>query len=160
MCWIHRRYQKHLNVHDSTIPHAGKGTFAWNGTNNDAVVFEKNKKLMPYDGEIINTTTLENRYGPNTAPYGVEIQHNLYEDAALHRGIGSIVNQANERRRVNARLMSSPGNQFNHHPHIEVVSTKPIKNKQEILVHYGDEYRLHEPNVTYQTNKSRYHLVT
>ena len=95
-CWTHLLYIKNLRIKPSNIPQAGKGLFAMDPLTNDTKkVFSKGERIVEYDGELMHHAELERRYGEYTAPYGVMISQNrdLYEDAALHRGVGSLCNQ-------------------------------------------------------------------
>ena len=60
--------------------------------------------MIEYDGELVDSTTLEERYGDDTAPYGIHINRDRYEDGALHRGVGTLVNQSPTANRTNARF--------------------------------------------------------
>ena len=151
-CWQHLLSIKHLRIKPSTIPNAGEGLFALNkripiGT----LMFQEGDKLVEYHGEIINHNELERRYGDKTAPYGIEINHNRYEDGALLRGVGTLINHK-PLRQSNCRFSISKNNrnpQLNNK--INIVATKNIYNGDELFVYYGDDYRFHEPGVSYRT---------
>ena len=139
-CWTHLLYIKNLRIKPSNIPQAGKGLFAMDPLTNDTKkVFSKGERIVEYDGELMHHAELERRYGEYTAPYGVMISQNrdLYEDAALHRGVGSLCNHA-AGGRANARLAVS-------HSRIILIATKNIRNGDEILVNYGARYKFNEP---------------
>jgi SET domain-containing protein len=136
---------KHLLIQDSSIQGAGKGLFAKHPTQEqDAIVFHKGDKIIAYDGELTNRTTLTDRYGPYTAPYGIEISRDRMEDGALHRGIATLTNHR-PMAQCNARFSVSRGR-------IVLVATKRIRNHQEIFVNYGKSYRFNEPT-TYVTRR-------
>ena len=137
-CFQHLVSVKHLHVHDSTIHGAGKGLFAKDPKQDpDAILFNKGDKIIAYDGELINDATLKERYGAFTAPYGIQISQDRFEDGALHRGIGSLTNHR-PTAQCNARFSVS-------HQRIVLVATKRIRNDREILVNYGRSYRFNEP---------------
>ena len=100
--------------------------------------------LIEYDGELVDSTTLEDRYGDDvTAPYSIHINRDRYEDGAIHRGLGTLVNQSPQVNRTNARFGVSRNR-------IVLFTTKNIRNGQEIFVRYGNEYRFDE-NTQYTT---------
>ena len=150
-CFTHLTTYLHLKIKVSTIPHAGKGLFALDNTkgNND-VVFKKGDVICEYGGEFINAHTLNERYGDYTAPYGMQVRANpaLYQDCACKRDIGSLANSALLKRNNNAEfyISTQPIRQ------VKLRAIKNIKNNQEILIDYGDEYLMHEPN-THHTTK-------
>lgn len=71
-------------IRKSNINNAGLGLFAVDpmNSNPNKVIFPKGSKIVKYQGEIINTAQLHERYGEQTAPYAVLISTNRYEDAA------------------------------------------------------------------------------
>jgi hypothetical protein len=86
--------------------------------------------ICPYFGEIIDEQELFRRYADKTA-YGVQIKaHQIYEDGALKRGIGTLINHypANK----NCRFSIARNNTIN------IIAIKNIRNRQEL---YGP---LHE----------------
>ena len=145
-CWQHLASEKKLKIKESNIPNAGKGLFAWNPKNPNDVIFKRaratrfqntpGQKIIEYAGELIDEEELNERYSNQTAPYGIEINNDRYEDAALIRGIGAI---ANHSRRNNARFDVSRNR-------IILRATKNIKHNEEILVNYGRNYRFDEDN--------------
>ena len=110
----------------------------------NAIILRTGTKLIEYDGELVDSTTLEERYGDDTAPYGIHINRDRFEDGALHRGVGTLVNQSPVANRTNARFGVSKNR-------IVLFATKNIRNGQEIFVRYGSEYRFNE-NTQYTTN--------
>jgi len=113
----------------------------------NVVVFNTGADICNYDGELINQNTLTQRYGQYTAPYGIEIQNSQYEDGALDRGVGSLVNHKPQRE-TSAEFYIVKVNRRNHH--IKLIATRPIRNGEEIYVDYGNDYRMDEPT-TYST---------
>ena len=141
-CWIHERIGNNLKIARSLIEDAGLGLFAWNGTGNRDVVFKKGEIICPYYGEIIDEEELIRRYA---APYGIEIKaHEIYEDAALQRGIGSLVNHWP--RKKNVRFSVSRQKRVN------VVALKKIRNGEELYASYGKEYKMNQTGVSIAMN--------
>ena len=97
--------------------------------------------------------TLNQRYRNKTAPYCIELRNldnnnnKQYEDAAQYRGIGSIINHA---RKGNCRFSVTRNNR------IQIKAIKHINKDTELLVDYGDEYRLNEAGVRTSTNNKKY----
>jgi len=149
-CWIHRKSTEHLIIKDSTIPHAGKGLFACNPSipDND-IIFRNGDIICEYDGDIITEHILNMRYHSYTAPYGTSLNNHMYEDGALHRGIGNFANHSTQ---PNARLSIKRNNTA------QLVATKNIRNNHEILINYGRSYRLNEAGVETTTNKKKYNI--
>ena len=151
-CWVHLLYQRHLRIKDSNIHHAGKGLFALNkDAGENEIIFRKGTNIIRYDGEIIDHQELNRRYGDFTAPYGIEISQNRFEDGALERGAGTLINHTT-RDRANCKFIISKNNRddtLNHK--IVIRATKNIRNGQELLASYGGNYRLNEPQTDYRT---------
>ena len=162
-CWVHVRKDYHVKIAPSSVPDAGRGLFAFNGTNRNSndVVFANGVRLFPYLGEIITKDTLEERYGTveddHTAPYVIELtkKSGQYEDAALHRGIGSLINHGT-RRQSNCRFSVTRNNR------IMVVTTKKIRNGEELRINYngngnsGSRYQINEDGIKTSTNNKKY----
>jgi hypothetical protein len=143
-CYIHLLNEKQLKIQTSAIPNAGKGLFAMDKTKAaNAIVFKVGAKIIEYDGELVDSDTLEDRYGDETAPYGIHINRDRFEDGALHRGVGTLVNQSPRAAMTNARFGVSRNR-------IVLFATKNIRNGQEVYVRYGGEYRFGE-NTQYAT---------
>lgn len=144
-CYTHLLKLKHLRIKTSTIEGAGKGLFALDPTESDnAIIFKKDDKIIKYDGELVDRDELDERYGGYTAPYGVEISRTKdeYEDGALHRGVGTLVNHST--RDANCRFsVTRNGN-------IVLKATRNIRNNKEILVDYGRNYNFNE-DTSYKT---------
>lgn len=145
-CFLHLKYKHFLCIKPSTIEQAGLGVFVCNiKENNDFIVYRKNQKICPFDGEVITKEVLDDRYGEYTAPYAIEIHNDMVEDGATKRGIGSIINhQPNAR--TNCRYSITRDN------HAWIVATKDIKNNTELFVNYGSSYRFGERGVQFSTN--------
>jgi len=132
-CWIHARYNKHLAVRYSNLIEGEKGLFAFG--KRDKVVFRKGENIIKYIGERISKKELEKRYDYGgydvTAPYTLNI-NGRNVDASCKRGLGAMANATfgMDKRHQNARLDENG----------HVVATKDIKDNQEILVDYGQDY--------------------
>ena len=148
-CWSHTLSHRNVRVKDSTIPNSGKGLFAINKqAAANAILFRNLDFIVEYDGEFINKTELERRYGDYTAPYAGEITPTRFEDGACRRGIGTI---GNYRQNFNAVLDIDE----NAHPHRLIVrASKIIRNGQEIFIDYGSQYLMNE-GTTYKTKNVR-----
>lgn len=148
-CFTHLESEKELKIKDSTIPEANKGLFAYNHRKgNNEVLFRRGDTISQYNGENINTHTLDERYSDKTAPYAVEVSRDRYVDSALKRGVASLANV-----KPNHNNASFSINQVN--KTVKIKATKPIKNNQEIFLSYGRQYRLHEPNTSFITKNTR-----
>jgi hypothetical protein len=144
-CFQHLKSFKHLQIRDSEIPNSGKGLFAVNpdARRANAVVFNTDGDICDYHGELIDHAELVRRYGTHTAPYGMTIkQHERYEDGALVRGVGTLVNHMTGRN-ANAAFKIVMINKKAHH--VKLQALKPIRNGDEIYVDYGNEYLFDEP---------------
>lgn len=137
-CWSHLESNKYLRIKESDAE-KGYGLFASNGKGNNDVIFKANEKICDYDGEIVTKHQLDTRYGDHTAPYGIEINKtkDIYEDGALHRGIGTMANHA-PIKHTNAKLSVNKTR-----TRATLRATRPIRNGKEILVNYGKDYRFH-----------------
>ena len=142
LCSQHLMIEKHLKIKKSTIPKSGLGLFAYNpAVGPNAIIFRGNDEagelICMYDGEIINKAELKRRYKTFTAPYGVEISANRYEDAARIRGTGAFVQHSDDVNKINCRLGLR-----NHR--IAIFATTNVKNNKELFADYSDEYNLYE----------------
>lgn len=148
-CASHLPLKYKLQIRESKIPRANKGVFAYDpNKGNKDVVFRKNDDICPYYGEIINVHTLNQRYGDATGPYAVELDDGEYEDAAIYRGIGSLINHKAERF-ANAILFLNDNNR------IIIVAKKNIRNNEELYLNYGSDYKLTEHGVMSSTNRKK-----
>lgn len=156
-CWQHGQREYKVRIKPSGIPGAGKGLFAADrAAAPGAVVFRKDDFVAPYGGETVTDAQLTQRYGNHTAPYGMQVFGQRYENGACVRGPGSMANQAATRGAANAKLTHGRRTvngvaQY----YARVVALKPIRNGQEILVWYGARYVFDEPGVTYETRRAR-----
>lgn len=129
-CWSHLLTEKKLRILESEH---GKGVFAVDRRQPPgAVLFRRWAKVIEYDGLIVPSETVHQRYGRYTAPYAIQLDDDTMEDAACHRGVGAMVNHA-EGDAVNARFETVDG-------HLCVRATRYIRNGEQILVDYGEVY--------------------
>ena len=158
LCFSHRIKQDNIDIQPSTIPQAGVGLFADNGSDNNSVVFKKGDIIILYRGQMINKRELKKRYSRYTAPYCIQIDEPndlndpVYIDAALKRGLGSLINHK-PHKNANCEFISDGGSV----DYAEIVAIKDIKNGTELFVDYGNEYKMNEP-VKYSTNRRKYQL--
>ena len=148
-CYVHKLTKLHLKIQKSNISNAGNGLYAFDlkKAPND-IIFRKGDKITYYNGEIINHDILNQRYGDITAPYAIELHHQLIEDAAKVRGIGSLINHANTRK-VNCRFSITKENR------VQIIATKNIKNYTELLINYGKTFKLNESGVVTCTSNKK-----
>jgi SET domain len=153
MCWAHLLKHHHLRVLPSTIPGAGKGLFARQNnrtTNTNSILFKVGDIVCPYNGAPTTDQELQARYGNFTAPYGLQVAGNTYENAACHRGVGSLINHApNSRANVRfSRVRVESGWKS------VIRATKRIRDGSELFCNYGSEYGHQEPT-TQRTRRAR-----
>ncbi|RZK26948.1 MAG: hypothetical protein EOO43_01205 [Flavobacterium sp.] len=144
-CSAHLAFNHHLKIKASTIPNAGLGLFAIDplNSNSNEVLFRKGVTIVKYMGESINEAELKRRYGNHTAPYGVQISQDRYEDGARIRSL------ANTKPGYNNAILSI------YRGHASLKATKKIRNGDEIFVSYGRAYKMNEPDVAYITTTQR-----
>lgn len=157
MCRPHLEKRYHVEIKQSTIPNAGLGLFVKDRTRDDnEVIFRANDTIVPYSGELLpnGRQTILNRYGMNTAPYGIAISEARgdFEDGALRRGVGTLVNHK-PHSQANSRIGIT-----NTQPRkAQIKATKNIRNGQEIFASYGNTYNFNE-NVETSTNNWKYNI--
>lgn len=138
LCYQHLVMDARLRIAAATNPEHGKGLFAYNGTSNNDVVFEKDKRIIQYNGEVLNKEELDDRYGSKdseTAPYGYQVNKDRYIDSACLRSAGSLANHK-PLKTANAKLYFYTGDK-----NVYIKATKNIRNNEEIFVNYGPNYR-------------------
>ena len=122
LCFIHRKKEYKVSVKPSTIPNAGKGLFADDGSNDNKIVFREGRKIVPYYGETLNKQQMDNRYGlTKTAPYAIQLREDETSlDGAIKRGIGTLINHKS-RSNANTRFsVNRPKTEIN------IVATKKM----------------------------------
>lgn len=128
-CADHTRILFHVAIKPSTIKGAGFGVFALKD-------FEKDERIIPYFGELIDEAELNRRYGDKIAPYAFKVGKGKYIDGACERGTANYINT--NFKKNNAVLKSYPGNSVKDIPPSGFVkATKKIHAGQEIFVDYG-----------------------
>lgn len=157
LCFQHTASDYKLKIKPSSIPNAGLGLYAYDTTKEPGeVVFDYNSRtregvrICPYYGQVIDEETLFSRYGEYTAPYAIFLDNGLTEDNATKRGIGSLINHKPQAQCNCYFLLDATDNR------VYIVSSKKIKNGQELFVNYGRNYRFNEPGVQSSTNQSKY----
>lgn len=127
--------------------------------NQEDIVFNENDEICEYTGEMINNAELTKRYGRYTAPYAMQVasiqeeEGGLFEDGAIRRGIGTIINHSKKDKNADFVIQVINGR----NTYIKLVATKAIRNGQEIYVDYtkgndiNQHYIFNEKNVFYQT---------
>eukprot|EP01041_Mallomonas_annulata_P017839 gene17839-36492_t len=112
-CFGHLPMYLHLKIMTSTIPHGGKGLFAFDKTKeNNEIVFKKGTVICEYGGEFITYDELDDRYGDYTGPYAMRLSNQTIQDCSCKRDVGSIANTANLKKNNNAEF---------------IISTQPIR---------------------------------
>ena len=132
-CHAHRK-DIGLKVKKSTIPNAGKGLFA-------TKKFKKKKTIGSYAGENISVAENNRRYGGgerDNAPYALSARNapGRILDSACSRSLLSLANSKRQRKRNNAKFSSHMKGDGT----INVISTKRIKEGDEIFIDYGKGY--------------------
>ena len=141
LCWQHlltcKDYKRGLKIQNSQV--SGKGLFAWSKDGGNDIVFRTQDTITLYEGERLTHAQLDQRYGPDTAPYAVGLNKEVI-DAACRRGSGSIANGARNKAEVNAKYDSRMEGGVRV---VRLKATKTIRHGQEILCDYGDDYWKH-----------------
>jgi hypothetical protein len=125
---------------DSTVHHPGRWEGALCLAHNRAlqpdsdVVFEKDARILRYEGEEVTDQELRRRYGDKTAPYAVG-ERGLYIDAACQRSAGSMANGSDKNHKHNAVYAVALGPRT-----ISLRANKKIRHGEEILCSYGKHY--------------------
>ena len=119
-----------------------------------AVVFRQDDVVLPYLGEVRDSVEwLTERYGGYTVPYGFKHSNAVrYTDSALIRGAGASINTANSEHDNNLVFRDAQ-------PLASIVACKRIRNGDELLLDYGELYRLDEPAVQFDTSLPPAHVA-
>jgi len=143
-CYSHLLSVKNLRIKPAEF---GKGLFAQKRkAEENEILFRKGDKIIEYKGETIDQNELDERYGDNTAPYGMRINKDTMIDAACKRGIGSLANHSARKANATYIEIRTQGKITG----VKIVANKNIRNNTEILVNYGRDYRFNE-NVSFHT---------
>lgn len=139
-CHVHTKQQLHLSIQDSEIHGAGKGVYAYSPTGAGRV-FYKNKVICDYEGEILTSQDIDDRYGGEdaVAPYAIMLSADRFLDAACRRGIAGVINHSET---PNVKFYFYRGS-------IRVKALKNINHGTELKLHYGPEYELQDNHSTY-----------
>jgi hypothetical protein len=151
-CNIHLKHKHYLVIRDSTIQNAGKGVFVFHPKKEeDDIIFKKGDRICYYEGEVLTHDQFLDRYSnaDKTAPYTVQLHKNKYEDGALKRGIGSMINHK-PTAQCNCKLSIS------HNNRAQIIATKNIYNYEELFINYGRSYQFNEAGVETSTNNRKY----
>jgi len=155
LCATHLMYNMNLKIMPSQVPAVqafnGKGLFAYDPRQPPGVViFEKNDIICRYEGEMLTEVELNDRYNHEgeeyTAPYALEQSRDKNIDCGCKRGVGSLVNHTtNTRANIEFRPSNNGLKGAQRVDFVVLKAKKKIRNHQEILVNYGDEYVFNEP---------------
>ncbi len=145
-CWTHLESNKHLKIKKSTIPDAGQGVFAKDKLKQQEhkPVFKSKDLITPYEGENITMQQKNQRYGNHTGPYAVQKTQTSVEDAALKRGIGSVINRGNRNKVPNAEFSYDARRK-----QMNIKARKNIYDNDEILIPYGNRYNMNDGSTHY-----------
>jgi hypothetical protein len=117
-----------LAVRESTIPDAGHGLFAEAG-------IPKEAKIILYQGETLDAKQKARRYDDRgiTPRYILGLSKDKFIDTSEHPlYLGRYANGSSSKKRANATFNQSGW----------IVSSRAIKQGDEIIVYYGGQYRL------------------
>jgi hypothetical protein len=117
------------------------------GAGPNEVIFRAGDAITPYGGQRVTQAVIDRRYGDYTARYGIKVSSRVFENGACKRGVGTLANHA-DGDRANAEFVNDRGVS-------KLYATKDIRNGQEILVNYGDEYLMDEQGVVSRTSRAR-----
>ena len=132
---MHTKIVYSVQVRDSTLVDAGKGRFATRD-------FEEGEWIIPYIGELINETCLNDRYGDDTAPYASAFSKRWYIDGACTRGTATRANGLFQRD-GRSRTVNAHGAVIeNRDSGLWLRARREISEGDEIFVWYGDDYLL------------------
>ena len=146
-CWTHLLSKHHLRILPSTIANAGKGLFVVDKKQPEgAVIFRTGETVCPYGGDLIDKDTINERYGENTAPYGIQLSQNRYRDAGCARGVGSLINH--DSRRANVAYSVDQRAKT-----VSIKAKRNLKNGEELFVSYGRVYRMNDGSKYTTTTK-------
>lgn len=164
LCHHHLRMKHNLRVKTSSFANAGRGLFAqgnraWrkkqqkyikSGKRGEVPVFRRGQSIVSYAGELLTLDQLSDRYnfqddqGQRRTPtpaYGVQVSDWTVLDAACQRSAGAYANSILPAR---MRKPQDPKNTnaiiFIYGGKVSLRASKNIRNGEEIIVYYGNEY--------------------
>lgn len=167
-CHLHSKSVYGVKVAESKIPNAGRGLYA-------VRQLKRKKKIVPYEGEILNKREIDARYGPSDddiAPYAWRKNNNYIIDSCCKRSLGAYSNAARNVKGhrpvvANAKFCGNTRKGFS------LCATKNIHgssaNPEEIYTSYGRGYfarggntnrrnRNHHRVPFYETKKSKVYV--
>lgn len=145
-CWSHLSSDHKLKIKKSLIPNTNmSGLFAWEPKAQGQPVFRKGDTIITYTGETLTKDQLDGRYDEFTSPYGVQISANRYIDAACHRGVAALINSGKSPS-TNCAFSLYAREQI-----MNIKATKNIAHGSELLISYGNTYKLHEDGISHRT---------
>ena len=91
-------------------------------------------------------------YAFNTTPYAIQLNSGQASDGAIERTIGCLLNHSTKAK-ANVRF-TNPNAQNK----VFIDAIKNIRNKQELLVNYGKQYKFNEAGVQTSTNRKQFSI--
>lgn len=140
-CHVHTKQLLKLKIQDSDIHGAGKGIFAYSGTQAGRV-FSRNQVICDYEGEVLTLQEVSDRYGDTdetVAPYTIQLSPHRALDAACRRGIAGVINHSDD---PNVKF-------YRYRDRIRVKALKNINHGTELKVNYGPDYEIQDNHSTY-----------
>ena len=110
------------------------------------MIFKTGETVCPYGGDLIDKDMITERYGENTAPYGIQMSQNRYRDAGSARGVGSLINH--DSRRANVAYSVDQRAKT-----VSIKAKRNLKNGEELFVSYGRAYRMNDGSKYTTTTK-------
>ena len=175
-CWIHLlndlnlRYKLSNDIQDlcgnfikglfaikpNIQPIEGNVVFSFDELADEAAGQHGGTNICNYNSEVISKRKLTRRYRHGTAPYAIENRTTRkFEDGALRRGVGSLINHSDNPDLVNCEIVVYPDSS-QRRGQLYIRSTKHIMNNTELLCNYGNEYEFNAENEKYSTNYKRF----
>ena len=142
-CWRHIK-DFNLTIKKSNI--AGKGLFAYSKVKN--IVFKKEDVIVQCMCPKISLYESNRRYGEEgTGPYLTNVGNDRekLKDCAGYRDIFSMANTSHDPKIINAYAAADENDK------LFLFASKNIKNGEEIIWDYGDEYNIENNHKTVYT---------
>jgi hypothetical protein len=130
----------------SVYKRAGMGLYAQKNRKAESEpVFDKGDKITPYGGEVITQAEADRREAAGKGGYMVHVNKKFVLDAPSNCDApGRYANDGvfkQKKDKANARIsLYTPSKKSGKRPRATLVADKPIKNKDEILLDYGEKY--------------------
>jgi hypothetical protein len=142
-CCEHLLVERGVEVSKSGLPNGGFGLFTRRPIKRGSLIVE-------YLGDLIDTWTVEQRYGENTAPYAVRLwETSLVVDGALRRSAGAMANSS-EAPNAEFEVRVTGDDETNRRVGLWLVATDDIDTNTEISAAYcggRDETKGHIDNI-------------